>query len=415
MRLTGSLPIHKRKINRKKPFISQCLKVSEIRGSFWQGGLAMNDDAPRPIEELLKEEYGFEADKEKSTKQGIYNTDLPTRKLELNLVSYKELRSKIFPPNKWLVQNLIPDNGITCISGEPKVGKSFITLDLIISIAKGEKFLGEFQTEKKRILLISKEDGERLIQDRCKTLDSEEDRPIFFCTDQSVFLDNGTYTNLLIEKIREQKIDVLVLDSFRRMFKGDENSSQIISEVQNHLQVLLKEGISIIFIHHHGKEGILKRKFAQKLRGSSDILAMLDSLLIAERKDAETLKITQEALRIAKPISPFIIRFPSFENGDNEFEFKGYVEEEKEKRDEAKEAILAYLETTPEANQKTIIDNIRSEDKSLASTTIKETLQELVDTKQITSKKEGRFRFYSSNQESIEDAQVVEAQQIFET
>lgn len=368
----------------------------------------MNEDTPRPVEELLKEEYGFKAVEDKSTSRSIYTTDSSTNGPAINLLSYKDLKNKVFPEARWVVEGLVPSNGITCISGEPKTGKSFITLDLIISIATGAKFLGQFNTEQKNVLLISKEDGEMLLQDRCKLLDSEADRPIFFCTDQSLFLDNDTYTKLLIDKIEEEKIGVVVIDSFRRILKGDENSSQVVSEVHNRLKVILEHGVSIIFIHHHGKEGLIKRRFAQKLRGSSDILAMLDSLLIAERKDVETLKITQEVVRVAKPTNPFIIRFPTFEGEDTKFEFKGFIEEEKEKKEEAKEAVLNFLDTDSRSDQKTIIESIRSEDKNLSATTIKETLKFLTDSKEITSWKEGRSRFYSLTEQAGEQGTIEE-------
>lgn len=332
----------------------------------------------------------------KSESRSIYSNDLPTypnnKDDKLEFLSFKDLRNTGFPPNKWIVKGLIPENGITCISGQPKIGKSFLNLDLAICLATGRKFLGEFEVEKSGVLFITKEDPKRLINERIIALTNDEDLSIIFCPDNKLFFDNSNYIDEVLKVVKDNNLKVIIIDSFRRIFKGDENSSQIISEVHNRLKLLTNEGLTAIFIHHHGKEGFFKRANTDKLRGSSDILAMLDSLLIVEKKDESTLKITHGALRVDKPLQPFVVKFPTFQNGDNSFQFAGHIEEEKEKKELAKEDILAFLQNG-EANQKTIIEALK--EKKHAATTIKDAIKELNENKKVVVRPEGIKKFYS--------------------
>jgi hypothetical protein len=51
---------------------------------------------------------------------------------------------------------------LTIIAGSPKSGKSVISTQMAIAIAKGGKFLGEFQAQSGHILWYDLDDGNRL-------------------------------------------------------------------------------------------------------------------------------------------------------------------------------------------------------------------------------------------------------------
>lgn len=334
----------------------------------------------------------------RSENRSIYSNDRATEKVPLETISLGKLREIEFPPNKWIVDGLIPQNGITCISGKPKVGKSLFSLSLAGSIASGTLFLDKFEVETGGVLVISKEDPLRLIKERTST-SFFTDKPIYFCTTAQLLLDSDTYISEIIGIIREHDIKVIIIDSFRRIFRGEENSSQSISQVHNIFKMLLKENISIIFIHHHSKDGFFKKEDTDKLRGSSDILAMLDSLIILERKSEDKIKITQAALRSDKPLKPFLIRIPNFTEEDPSFKFVDFVEEDKEKKFIAKEDILNFLQGA-EYNQTEIINNLIALNK-YRQTTIKEALAELVEEQEISFRSSGNQKIYARFQQQI--------------
>jgi len=324
----------------------------------------------------------------------------------LEMLSLKELSEKEFPPEEYLVDKLIIRNGINAISGKPKIGKSFLSLYLAICVASGKKFLGEFEVSQGNVLIITKEDPPNLIKKRIKILSANFSLEVYFYTAPDLFLDTDKYIEALTKFIKERGIKLIIIDSFRRIFRGEENSSQVIAEVHNRFKKLQALDTTILFIHHHGKEGYFPRHdMAEKLRGSSDILAMLDSLLIVEISDSGgILKITQAALRADKPLQPFLIEFPNGETPTAEFKFLEFIEPEKEKKNQAKEDIFALLKTEGEMYQQQIIGRLKPGAR-YGETTVKEALAEAVSFKRLNTRREGNKVYYSVNEPNKKESE----------
>ena len=75
-----------------------------------------------------------------------------------------------FPPLAWAVHGLIPE-GFGLLTGAPKAGKSWASLDLALAVAAGTPALGKVATGHGRpVLLLALEDGERRLKGRCRHL-----------------------------------------------------------------------------------------------------------------------------------------------------------------------------------------------------------------------------------------------------
>lgn len=72
-----------------------------------------------------------------------------------------------FPPVQWLVEGLLPE-GCGILAGPPKLGKSFLTLDLAIAVASGGVALESYPTNQREVLHLDLENGERQLQYRTK-------------------------------------------------------------------------------------------------------------------------------------------------------------------------------------------------------------------------------------------------------
>ena len=57
---------------------------------------------------------------------------------EYNLITAGELEEKQFPPDKWLIENVIYAEGFSFFYGAEGTGKSYLTLDIAKAIATGE-------------------------------------------------------------------------------------------------------------------------------------------------------------------------------------------------------------------------------------------------------------------------------------
>ena len=79
------------------------------------------------------------------------------------------------PPIKFYIDQIAPQ-GVGFLSGAPKVGKSFLAIEMCWSVATGNKFL-DCRTEKVPVIYYSLEMGQELLQSRLKKM---------FCLDAAV-------------------------------------------------------------------------------------------------------------------------------------------------------------------------------------------------------------------------------------
>src|SRR5215208_5779649 len=76
-----------------------------------------------------------------------------------------ELLAEDFPEPKWAVPGIIPE-GCTLLAGPPKVGKSWLTLGLGLSVASGSKALGAVDVLPGSVLYLALEDTPRRLKSR---------------------------------------------------------------------------------------------------------------------------------------------------------------------------------------------------------------------------------------------------------
>lgn len=325
----------------------------------------------------------------------LYGVDQVTN-VTFSWIPLSNLMDNDYGDNPYLVEHLIPEYGITCIAGKPKSGKSFIALQLAKNIAEGSPAFGHFETKQAKVLLIAKEDRERLLQDRLKMFHTPRELPIIISTDQSVYMDTEKYLYTIISFCRSHNISVVIADSFRRFLNGDENSSQEVTKLHSFFKKLNDASISVIFIHHHRKGS---GENTEALRGSSDIHAMVDSLLTITRKEVQqAIEISQDALREDIPIEPFNLSIPTFQEHSLEYTFIQTIQggQIRSALDEAMIGVLDYLsgQTSPVYQAQIIEELITNRKASYKNGTIKNALVELTKTGRVTPKAEGVRTFY---------------------
>jgi hypothetical protein len=80
-----------------------------------------------------------------------------------------ELMAVSFPEPTWAVPGIIAE-GVTLLAGPPKVGKSWMSLGLGLSIAAGLPALGSIAVEAGPVLYLALEDTPRRLQSRMRTV-----------------------------------------------------------------------------------------------------------------------------------------------------------------------------------------------------------------------------------------------------
>jgi hypothetical protein len=194
-----------------------------------------------------------------------------------------DLLQNPLPPIEYWMQQLMPKGAFMIVGGRPGSWKSLFLLSSSLSAAKGESFLGQFQTiESPKILLYDLENGQREDHRRVTYLmDINTIKPGQF--DNFIIRESFDKNNMRRELERAMHFDVVILDSYRRFLKGEENASEVTDALYNNFFKPLHEaGKTVIVVHHFRKakpEEVTDDDLLDMFRGSSDIGAQVDIAL----------------------------------------------------------------------------------------------------------------------------------------
>lgn len=303
----------------------------------------------------------------------------------------------------YLVENLIPKNGITAIVGEPGSGKTWLYLLMAKSIISGNDFLDKFSVEPSNILIIEEENGEITLKPRIDKIFGEEEfyNEIYFYSRRGIKLDDELYIDHLIHFIKENNIGVVILDPIRDLFSGDENSSRDVHKIMSSLTELLRLGVTIIYTHHPRKGMYAQKTRSSDLRGSSVFLGKLDSLIIIDSEkqaDEISLVIRNGKGRQGKEFKPFkaVIKV---DESSVDIEYFGDQEPEKNKAEKAKDIIFDLLNSNEDGVLGEAIKEVLQNQHDISPRTTHTALKEMEDDDWfIKTEKIGKKKVYKLNQ-----------------
>lgn len=259
-------------------------------------------------------------------------------------INFNQLLSMKFPENKWVIEKLIPHQGITLISGAPASFKTWIILEMAINIATGKDLFGQFKCEQNNILIIDEENHLRLIKERFESLTDENDLPIHYLSQEGFLVSRQEMVKSILEICKKEKIGVIFIDSLVRINDAEENDASQMSDVFKSIKWFCQNGLTVIITHHERKDGGNKSSAQNRLRGSSDIQASVDCHLAIRRDTANKSKITieQAKLRLEEEMETFEVYIEK--NGEFvEFKFNGSCEKKITQAEKTKNIILQIL------------------------------------------------------------------------
>jgi RecA-family ATPase len=191
---------------------------------------------------------------------------------------------------RWLVTGLWSEEAVGIIGGEPKCCKSFLALDLAVSVAAGTPCLRRFAVPNPgRVLLYAAEDAPHVVRRRLDGICAAAgfdlaELDVQVITASSLRLDLDADRNSLDETIVRLKPRLLILDPFVRLHRIDENVSGEVAPLLAYLRELQRRhGLAVIVVHH-ARKGAGNIRAGQALRGSSEFHAWGDSNLYLRRE-----------------------------------------------------------------------------------------------------------------------------------
>lgn len=174
------------------------------------------------------------------------------------VITAKELQEKedFKGGNEWLIEHLIPRGQAGLTIAPQKSFKSSTTLQMALSVAKGEHF-GYFKTKKANVLIIDNEDTDFVLHQRLKAYNDVPDN-LHFITGGIFKLDNLDHMNGLYKFIKNNDIKFVILDNLKDMLtdRNTMNDMSSMNDVLNNITrlKLLLNDVTFLLIAHARKD-----------------------------------------------------------------------------------------------------------------------------------------------------------------
>ena len=205
----------------------------------------------------------------------------------------------LLPPPEWLIEGLLETNSIAMLYGQPGIGKTFVTLDLALTLASGISWWGQY-VKPVPVLYVLSEGAGRL-----------NDRLTAWERTRQTAIDNIWFITSLVDLTRKETPDALlaampvmpglvIIDTLARCVgNADQDSNTDMSGVVNALTKMQQDsGATILMVHHPGKTD-------NGPRGASCLIGAVETQLKLTY-DGSLLKLQAEKQRNADIDMPWL-------------------------------------------------------------------------------------------------------------
>lgn len=211
---------------------------------------------------------------------------------------------------QWLVEGLWGESSVGVIGGAPKCAKTWLGLDLALSVASGTACLGQYAVPQPgRVLVYLAEDALLMVRQRLEGMARHRGLDlaaveVHAITAPVLRLDREPDRARLRATVRRLRPRLLLLDPLVRLHGIDENHAGEVAELLAYFRGLQRQlDLSVILVHHTRKNAAGGVSAGLGLRGSSDIHAFGDSNLYL-RRSRDQLVLTSE--HRSAPASPSV-------------------------------------------------------------------------------------------------------------
>ena len=217
-------------------------------------------------------------------------------------------------------------NNLSVLFGDPGIGKTWLLLDFICSLADGGKVFGKYETTPKKVLMLQGDmsaEGLKYRFDRLIPPQRHENFKVYTSID--LIEANKEYTlnslagqETIAHILEGQRPDMLVIDSLGSWIDGDESEQRAIRPVINFLKEMASRyNMHVLFVHHPRKRSSTERKSRRldqaDLIGSSLISRYASCVFAANGVFSEENDSKESNRGIIQNIKNWTKEIPSFE------------------------------------------------------------------------------------------------------
>jgi hypothetical protein len=212
---------------------------------------------------------------------------------------------------RWLVEGLWGAQSVGVIGGAPKCAKTWLGLDLALSVATGTACLGKYAVpDPGPVLVYLAEDALPVVRQRIGGMARHRGLDfagieIYVITAPVLRLDRDPDRTRRLETTRRLRPRLLVLDPLVRLHGIDENHAGEVAGLLAYFRKLQRQlELAVLLVHHTRKNATGGVAAGVGLRGSGDIHAFGDSNLYLRRtREHLVLSTEHRAAPASAPVS----------------------------------------------------------------------------------------------------------------
>lgn len=202
-------------------------------------------------------------------------------------ISAAQLDDTDIPPLSWTVPGLLPQ-GFGILAAAPKIGKSWLVLNLGLAVASGTEFLG-VPVEQRPVLYLPLEDNQRRLQQRQRRILDGQAAPeaLILRTDRlegqeaaKQFATDHAGTN-----------PVIVIDTLACIRPPRKGGSDIYREdyhFGSSLKAIADLGATVLGVHHTRKGKGESEDFLESASGTNGLMGSADFVMVLTRGRTES-------------------------------------------------------------------------------------------------------------------------------
>lgn len=205
-----------------------------------------------------------------------------------------DIEHKQFAPPAWVVPGMLPE-GLTLLVANPKIGKSWMVLDIAASVAAGLPAVGTATASGKwDVLYMAFEDSERTIQTRMSALGTPFSKQLMIVNALPDKADGLEWIKAYYES-RRGRPSVVIIDTLARMMPAETTGSVYRAEYDYVAQLknMIPSGSALVLVHHLNKSK--QDDFMLQVSGTQGISGAADTVITIKRprfEDEATLETT---------------------------------------------------------------------------------------------------------------------------
>lgn len=308
-----------------------------IRPTVWNKFAGRADEMQRLMSQAQKAVDQKSDDLEETTEDSVQKP---------SVTWLSEITAKPIPRPKWLIKDVWTKGGCGFISGAPKSYKSWMALDMAVSVSTGSPWLGEFAVhEPLPVLYLQEEDGLQLVMDRLQII-TEAKAPDRFWNGQMTMTSDTSGSGLLgahklvwtpptapmpiamhvqtgfiasdpgwqswlDEVIEEHKFGMVIIDTLGTT-AGDidtDKSGELMNKMLKPLKVLAQKHQTAVCVVHHNKKAAGQGRAGNDMLGSVALHAWVDCAIYARSKDIHGEVAIERESKLAQDLA-FRIQIP---------------------------------------------------------------------------------------------------------